>query len=100
MEIVTDMNTVCDGQAQELLTVCEGPEHHDGNDMLIVPVSRALHGAHYFIYTQKNAYYIQIFTLCNCIIYISTITCRQHVTHKVVSDGPERNTVTGLNDCV
>ena len=56
--------------------------------------------AHTTLYIQKNAYYIQIFTLCNCIMYISTLTCRQRVTHKLVSDGPERNTVTDLNDCL
>ena len=60
MEIVTDLNTVCDGQAHELLTDREGPEHPDGNDMLIVPVSRALHGAHYFIYTEECLLYTNI----------------------------------------
>ena len=56
--------------------------------------------AHTTLYIQKNAYYIQIFTLCNCIMYISTLTCRQRVTHKLVNDGPERNTVTDLSDCL
>ena len=60
MEIVTDLNTVCDGQAHELLTVCDGPEHPDGNDMLIAPVSRALHGVHYFIYTEECLLYTNI----------------------------------------
>ena len=52
------------------------------------------------LYIHKNAYYIQIFTLCNCIMYISSLTCRQRVTHKLVKDGPEHNTVTDLNDCL
>ena len=56
--------------------------------------------AHTTLYIQKNAYYIQIFTLCNCIMYISTLTYRQRLTHKLVKDGPEQNTVTDLNDCL
>ena len=55
---------------------------------------------HTTLYIQKNAYDIQIFTLCNCIMYISNLTYRQRVTHKLVKDGPERNTVTDLNDCL
>ena len=33
-------------------------------------------------------------------MYISTLTCRQRVTHKLVNDGPERNAMTDLNDCL
>ena len=29
VEIVSDLNTVCDGPAHEHLTVCEGPEQPD-----------------------------------------------------------------------
>ena len=71
MVLLTDLNTVCDGHAHELLTVCEGPEHPDENGMLIAAVSRALHGAHYFIYTEECLLYTNIHFMLLYYVYFN-----------------------------
>ena len=89
----------CDEQAHELLTVCEGTWTSWRKMTCLLHRFQGLCMTHTTLYIRNNAYYIQIFTLCNCIIYISTLTYRR-VTHKLMKDGPERHTVTDLNDCL
>ena len=68
VEILSDLNTVCDGQAHESLLLSV----KDLN--ILTEMTRLLHRfqglcmAHTTLYIQKNAYYIQIFNVCNCII--------------------------------
>ena len=93
-----DLNTVFEGQAHELHAVFEGPEHPD----------RKLHA--YFRGFKDAAWRTLIYTYRRTFIiykihfvrlwYISTITYRHCGTHKLAENGPERDRVTDLNECL